>query len=81
MSCSIKRIASLGSRLFRNLAISVDSPEERPAAGSSSKKDFRIAGEAKHDFKLALLAVRQIANFGVLAVEEAASSSRRCAFS
>ena len=40
MSCSISRIASLGSSFIRNLAISVDSPDDRPAAGSSSSRIF-----------------------------------------
>ena len=34
------------------------------------QQDFRIAGEAEHDLELALLAVRQIADFGILAIEE-----------
>ena len=34
------------------------------------QQNFRIAGEAEHDLELALLAVRQISHFGVLAVEE-----------
>ena len=43
----------------------------RQAGGRLVKQqDLRIAGEAEHDFELALLAVRQVADFGVLAVEE-----------
>ena len=34
------------------------------------KKDLRIAGEAEHDLELPLFAVRQVADLGVLAVEE-----------
>ena len=35
------------------------------------QQDVRIAGEPEHDLKLALLAVREIADFGVRAIEEA----------
>ncbi len=35
------------------------------------QQDFRIAGESEHDLELALLAMRQVAHLGVLAVEEA----------
>ena len=39
------------------------------------QKNLRIAGEPQNNLELALLAVRKIANFDVLAVEEAGCSS------
>src|SRR6185437_277739 len=42
----------------------------KAGGGFVEQQNFRIAGEAEHDLELALFAVRQIANFGVLAVEE-----------
>ena len=70
MSCSIRRIASFGSSRIRNFAISTDSPDDRPAAGSSSSRTFGSLGKPQHDLELALLAVRQVADLDVLAVEE-----------
>src|SRR5262245_39612160 len=35
-----------------------------------TQQDFRIAGQPEHNLELALLAVRQISDLGVLAIEE-----------
>ena len=55
---------------MRNLAISCDSPDDNPAAGSSSSRMLRVAGQPEHDLELALLAVRQVAHLGVAAIQE-----------
>ena len=71
MSCSIRRIARLGSSFIRNLVISTDFAGRQARGRLVEQQDLRIAGEAEHDLELALLAVRKIANLGVRAVDEA----------
>ena len=58
MSCSIKRIASLGSSFIKNLVISTDSPDDNPAAGLSSGESLEMTKFLmKLDPKLAILLI------------------------
>ena len=45
-----------------------DSPDDEPRGRLVEQQDLGIAGETKHDLELALLAVRQVAHLGVLAI-------------
>ena len=53
----------------------------QPGRRLIQQQDLRVAGETEHDLELALLAVREVANLGVLAVHEGGRSSRSCALS
>ncbi len=70
MSCSIKRMASFGIELHQELGHLGGFTGGQPGGWLVEQQNLRVAGEPEHDFELALLAVRKIANFDVLAVEE-----------
>ena len=60
----------LGIELHQKLGHLGRFARRQAGGGLVEQQDFRIAGEAEHDFELALLAVREIADLDILAVEE-----------